>query len=192
MWLLIDNYDSFTHILHHYLLHLHSDIVIVRNDKITIAEIIALAPERIIISPGPQTPQLAGITMAAIARFHQTTPILGICLGHQALGEFFGGKLQQSARPFHGKTSVIKHDNSALFKGLPSDFKVMRYHSLIITEWENTAIRPLAFTENKELMAMQISGFPCVGIQFHPESILTEHGRTMLQNWDIMCNEKIW
>ena len=192
MWLLIDNYDSFAHILHHYLLRLEKDVRVYRNDSITIEEIRLLNPERIIISPGPLTPDLAGITLAVIEQFHKTIPILGICLGHQALGQYFGAKVVKAIRPVHGKTSVIRHDNSPMFTGIPVEYKVMRYHSLVIEKWQNSIIMPLAFAENGELMALQIKGLPCWGLQFHPESILTEYGFQLLVNWDKICKEKIW
>lgn len=189
MWILIDNYDSFTHILHHYLLQLHDDVIIYRNDAITIAEIESLNPDRIIISPGPKTPLDAGITNEVIRHFHSRKPILGICLGHQALGTFFGGTLSKAPRPVHGSTTPVFHNEKGLFFNIPSSFNVMRYHSLIIKDWEHTAIIPLAFTADQELMAFSHREHPVMGIQFHPESILTEYGPQILLNWKDMFQD---
>lgn len=186
MWLLIDNYDSFTHILHHYLLQLHADVRVYRNDELTLAQVITLDPARIIISPGPKTPAHAGITNEVIHHFHATKPILGICLGHQALGEFLGGTLVKANKPVHGSTTAINHKGGELFGSIPETFNVMRYHSLVIEGWEDTAIVPLAFTGQNELMAFTHAEFPLTGIQFHPESILTEYGMQMLQHWKDM------
>lgn len=191
MWILLDNYDSFTHILHHYLLELHPDVRIFRNDEISIAELTQLQPERIIISPGPQTPAHAGITNAVVHAFHKSTPILGICLGHQALGEYFGATLSKAVKPVHGKTSTVQHNGHALFRDIPSRFEVMRYHSLLLLDWEQTGLQGLAFTDEKELMVMMHEEYPCVGIQFHPESILTQAGMQLLKNWDgLFAKEK--
>jgi anthranilate synthase/aminodeoxychorismate synthase-like glutamine amidotransferase len=189
MWVLIDNYDSFTHILHHYLLQLHDDVVVYRNDAITIEEMKALNPDRIIISPGPKTPLDAGITNDVIRHFYNHKPILGICLGHQALGMFLGGTLSKAARPVHGSTTPVFHNEKGLFANIPSAFNVMRYHSLIIKDWEHTAIQPLAFTKEQELMAFSHQEYPVVGIQFHPESILTEYGLQILLNWKDMFQD---
>lgn len=187
MWVLIDNYDSFTHILHHYLLQLYDDVRIFRNDTITIPELIALNPERIIISPGPQTPKGAGVTNAVIHQFVTQIPILGICLGHQALGEYFGASLVHAAKPVHGNTSAVFHNGDRLFEDIPAVFNAMRYHSLVLKDWEASVVIPLAFTEEKELMAFRHKAFPATGIQFHPESILTEYGLRLLRNWDKDC-----
>jgi anthranilate synthase/aminodeoxychorismate synthase-like glutamine amidotransferase len=184
MWILLDNYDSFTHILHHYLLGLHDDVRIFRNDEISIEALQELQPERIIISPGPQTPRHAGITNAVVHAFHKTIPILGICLGHQALGEYFGATLSKAVKPVHGKTSTVAHSGHRLFEHIPQHFEVMRYHSLLLLDWEQTALQALAFTDEGELMVMRHPDYPCVGIQFHPESILTADGRQLLENWD--------
>jgi anthranilate synthase component 2/para-aminobenzoate synthetase component 2 len=189
MWVLIDNYDSFTHILHHYLLQLHDNVVVYRNDAITIEELKALNPDRIIISPGPKTPLDAGITNGVIRYFYNRKPILGICLGHQALGTFFGGTLSKAARPVHGSTTPVFHNEEGLFANIPSAFNVMRYHSLIIKDWEHTDIKPLAFTADRELMAFSHREYPVVGIQFHPESILTEYGQQILLNWKDMFRD---
>jgi len=183
MWALIDNYDSFTHILHHYLLQLHDDVRVFRNDKIDVTTLRRLAPDRIILSPGPQTPGEAGVTNEVIANFYRETPILGVCLGHQALGMFFGARLAKALRPVHGMTSAIFHDQDALFDGIPSGFNAMRYHSLILEDWEQTGIQALAFTAERELMAFRHPAFPVTGIQFNPESVLTEYGLQLLRNW---------
>lgn len=182
MWVLLDNYDSFTFILHHYLLQTGNACVVYRNDEISVQELKALNPERIIISPGPETPLQAGICMEVINEFHKTTPILGICLGHQALGMYFGGELIHT-HPMHGKTSEVKHNGHKLFEGIPSPFTAMRYHSLAIAQLDNTGLKRLAHTEDGTLMALAHEKFPCVGIQFHPESIGTEHGSQILKNW---------
>lgn len=189
MWILIDNYDSFTHILHHYLLRLHDDVVVYRNDAITIEEIKAINPSRIIISPGPKTPLDAGITNEVIRHFYNRKPILGICLGHQALGIFLGGILSKAVRPVHGSTTPVFHNAEGIFANIPSPLNVMRYHSLIIKDWEHTAIIPLAFTAEQELMAFSHQEYPVVGIQFHPESILTEYGLQILLNWKDMFRD---
>jgi anthranilate synthase/aminodeoxychorismate synthase-like glutamine amidotransferase len=186
MWALIDNYDSFTHILHHYLLQLHTDVRVFRNDDLTVEALAALDPERIIISPGPGRPLQAGITNEVIRQFHTTTPILGICLGHQALGEFYGATLVKADRPVHGSTTAVEHKHDDLFAGVPNMFQAMRYHSLILRNWGALPLKPLAFTEKRELMAFRHEHYPSVGIQFHPESILTEQGMQMLANWSAM------
>lgn len=187
MWILIDNYDSFTHILHHYLLQLNDDVRVFRNDEISLEEIIALDPERIIISPGPQTPLEAGITNDVIAHFVSEIPILGICLGHQALGIHFGATLHKALQPVHGNTASILHNQDELFDGIPQSFQAMRYHSLIIDNYDDTDIVPLALTKEHELMVFKHEFYPATGIQFHPESILTEYGLQLLRNWDRQC-----
>jgi len=183
MWALIDNYDSFTHILHHYLLQLHAEVRVWRNDELTVTDLERLAPERIIISPGPGRPSEAGITPEVVARFHRHTPILGVCLGHQALGVFYGARLAKAGYPVHGTPSPIQHAQEDVFRGLPANFPAMRYHSLVIRDWEHTELKPLAFTEDGILMAFRHKQFPSTGIQFHPESVLTAHGLQLLRNW---------
>ena len=183
MYILIDNYDSFTHILHHYLLQTGRDCVIYRNDEITVDEVAALRPERIILSPGPETPLQAGITLSVIDKFHKHIPILGVCLGHQALGMYFGAKLIKLAYPMHGKTSEVAHNGHALFHNIPDPFTAMRYHSLAVEGFEGTQLQALAHTEDGTIMALAHNEYPCVGVQFHPESVGTGHGLQLLQNW---------
>lgn len=184
MWVLIDNYDSFTYILHHYLLQCGSECVVYRNDEITIDELQKLNPTRIIISPGPETPLHAGITMDVINRFHTTTPILGVCLGHQALGMHFGAQLAHAPYPMHGKTSEVTHIQHPLFQGLGNPFTVMRYHSLVVNHFEGTGLKALAHTtDDGMIMALAHDTYPSIGIQFHPESVGTTSGLQLLQNW---------
>jgi len=191
MWILIDNYDSFSHILWHYLLAVHEEVQVVRNDALPLATIIEMQPERIILSPGPCTPQESGLTMPVVEYFFDKIPLLGICLGHQALGMFYGGKLCHAQAPVHGKTSII-HQTSPhpLFKDIPDSFEVMRYHSLIIETTGNEALLPLAFSEKDQaLMAFTHKQYPSIGIQFHPESVMTAHGMQMIQNWSEMYRQ---
>ena len=183
MVLLLDNYDSFTYNLRDYLLQLGQSCKVVRNDEMTVEELEDVDFSSAIISPGPKTPQSAGITMQFIERFHQSKPILGICLGHQAIGEFFGAQLVKANKPMHGKTSVINHTNHFLFKGLPGQFEVMRYHSLILTGLQHTGLDIIASTEENEVMAVAHRELKIAGVQFHPESILTPHGLSILKNW---------
>ncbi|MCB0698707.1 MAG: aminodeoxychorismate/anthranilate synthase component II [Chitinophagales bacterium] len=184
MWILLDNYDSFTYILLHYLQQTGNECVVYRNDELSVTELAALNPERIIISPGPETPLQAGITMDVIEHFHKTTPILGVCLGHQALGMYFGGKLVHTPYPMHGKTSEVTHNDHPLYNNIPSPCTVMRYHSLAIDEIENTGLIPLAHTvDDNTLMALAHETYPCVGIQYHPESIGTNDGQQLINNW---------
>jgi anthranilate synthase/aminodeoxychorismate synthase-like glutamine amidotransferase len=186
MWVLIDNYDSFTHILHHYLLQAGGDCVVYRNDAITIDGLIAMNPSRLILSPGPETPLQAGITMEAIARFHQHAPILGICLGHQALGMHFGATLVHAPEPVHGKVREVYHTGESVLQGIPQPFKAMRYHSLSITNLEKTELRPIAATKDGVNMGVVHEHYPCIGLQFHPESVGTPDGLQMLRNWAAM------
>ena len=183
MWALIDNYDSFTYILQHYLLQCGHECVVYRNDEVSLQQLAGLNPERLIISPGPETPVQAGITMAAIDYFHKRIPILGVCLGHQALGMYFGGKLVHTPYPMHGKTSEVTHSGHALFNGIPSPFTVMRYHSLAIEGLDGTSLRSIASTDDTTIMALAHNEYPCIGVQFHPESVGTEYGLQLLKNW---------
>jgi anthranilate synthase/aminodeoxychorismate synthase-like glutamine amidotransferase len=183
MWVLIDNYDSFTYILQHYLLQTGHECAVYRNDEITLEQLIALAPERIILSPGPETPLQAGITMAVIDHFHAHTPILGVCLGHQALGMYFGATLVHTPYPMHGKTSAVSHNSNQLFQGIPSPFTVMRYHSLAIEGLEHTGLQASAHTDDGTIMALTHTQHPCIGVQFHPESVGTDYGMQLLKNW---------
>jgi len=183
MWVLIDNYDSFTHILHHYLLQTGNECIVFRNDEITTDEIAALKPERIIISPGPETPLQAGITLQLIDRFYKYIPILGVCLGHQALGIYFGAKLVHTSYPMHGKISLVQHNGDRLFNSIPVGFNVMRYHSLAVEELGLTELDAIAHTQDGTIMALRHKQFPCYGVQFHPESVGTDYGLKILQNW---------
>lgn len=194
MWVLIDNYDSFTYILHHYLLSIHGNIEVYKNDAISLAQLIQLHPERLIISPGPETPDKAGITNEAIRYFYTKIPILGICIGHQALGIYEGALLEKAKQPMHGKISRIKFvsPNHVLVAGFKAQTEVMRYHSLVLKNWEKcTNIIPIALSaEDNELMAFTHKNLPIVGYQFHPESVLTTNGMQWLQHWDRFC--KLW
>lgn len=184
MWILLDNYDSFTYILHHYLLQTGAECIVRKNDELTVAELAAMNPERLIVSPGPETPLQAGITLEAIAHFHDKIPILGVCLGHQALGMHFGAKLIHIPYPMHGKTSQVTHNDHPLFNDLPNPTDVMRYHSLAIEELNGTGLQSIAMsTDDNIIMAVAHETHPCVGIQFHPESIGTTDGMKMLKNW---------
>ncbi|MBA3829711.1 MAG: aminodeoxychorismate/anthranilate synthase component II [Taibaiella sp.] len=186
MWVLIDNYDSFTYILHHYLLLTGNECTVYHNDELSISQLSALDPERIIISPGPETPLQAGISMGVVKHFHKRIPILGVCLGHQAIGMHFGAKLAHAAYPMHGKTSSMYHAGHPLFTGIASPFTAMRYHSLIIEHLEGTGLSSIAHTDDGTIMAVAHQQYPCIGIQFHPESILTGCGQQMLNNWAAM------
>lgn len=183
MWILLDNYDSFTHILHHYLLLTGHECDVYRNDQLTLTQLINLKPERLILSPGPRTPTEAGITMDAIAHFYNSIPILGVCLGHQALGMYFGAQLVRAPYPMHGKVSSILHNEAGIFNRIPSPTQVMRYHSLAITLSGNEALTATAHTDDGTIMALQHNTYPCVGVQFHPESVGTVAGQQMLDNW---------
>ncbi len=192
MWVLIDNYDSFSHILRHYLLGVHEEVRVIRNDALPLEAIIALNPERIIISPGPCTPQESGITMSVIEYFFDKIPILGICLGHQALGLFYGGSLRKAQVPVHGKTSIIRQvaPPHPVFKDIPQSFKAMRYHSLIIDASPNDHLHLLAYSEQDHaLMAFAHKQYPSIGMQFHPESVLTPYGMQLIRNWSQLYRE---
>ena len=184
MILLIDNYDSFTYNLYQYMGIFNDDIKVVRNDKITIEEIKALAPECIVLSPGPKSPKEAGICIDAVREFYDKIPILGICLGHQSIGEAFGATVSYAKKIFHGKQSEITHTGDSVFTGIDSPIKVARYHSLAVQkEGLPDCLRILAETDDGEIMAMRHKEYPVVGLQFHPESIYTEHGKRMFENF---------
>ncbi len=179
MILIIDNYDSFVHNIARYVRELGVHANVVRNDEV---------PERIfakgiIISPGPCTPNEAGASLDVIKKYSGTIPILGVCLGHQAIGQVFGGKVVRAKSPMHGDSSGITHDSSTIFKGLPQGFAVGRYHSLIVEDVENTGLKVTARSDDGEIMGLQHETHPTFGVQFHPESILTEHGYDMLKNF---------
>ncbi|MCD6188203.1 MAG: aminodeoxychorismate/anthranilate synthase component II [Desulfuromusa sp.] len=184
MLLMIDNYDSFTYNLVQYFLELGEEVKVVRNDKLTLDDIEDLAPQRLVISPGPRTPKEAGISVAAIQRFAGKIPLLGICLGHQAITEAFGGKVVRADRLMHGKTSPIFHDESGLYQNLPNPFTATRYHSLL-AERESfpDSLKITAWTEEGEIMGLQHCELPVWGLQFHPESILTTEGMDLLHNF---------
>lgn len=183
MLLLLDNYDSFTYNLQDYFLQLQQPCAVVRNDEKTLDEIIALQPVGIIISPGPETPSRAGLMMTVIDHFHQQLPVLGICLGHQGIGEYFGATLEHAEKPMHGKTSAISHQGHPVFKNIESPFQAMRYHSLILKNIHQTPLQIIATSENGEVMAIAHPHFKLCGIQFHPESVLTPDGMLLLDNW---------
>ena len=183
MILVIDNYDSFTFNLVQYLGELGETPLIFRNDKITPEEIAEHNPDHILISPGPCTPLEAGVSMEVVRRFSGRIPILGVCLGHQSIAAVFGGQVIRAPRLMHGKTSPIYHDGQGLFAGLPSPFTATRYHSLIVPEPLPDCLVRTAWTAEGELMGLQHVEHPTFGLQFHPESILTEHGHAMLRNF---------
>ncbi len=182
--LVIDNYDSFTYNLVHFLGELGADSKVFRNDKITLDEIAAMAPEGIVLSPGPSTPNEAGICLALIDRFKETTPILGVCLGHQAIGQAMGGDVIRAPQLMHGKTSKINHSGKGLFRGLNSGFEATRYHSLTVKpETLPASLEVTATTDDGLIMGLQHRKLPLHGVQFHPESIASENGHALLQNF---------
>ena len=184
MILVLDNYDSFTYNLVQYLGELGATMRVARNNKISVEEIERLEPEGIVISPGPGTPDGAGISLALIRRFHQTIPILGVCLGHQAIGQAFGGTVARAQKQMHGKTSTIHHDNRGVFASLPQDFEATRYHSLVVLDQGFPAdLEISARAEDGEIMGLRHRRFPVEGVQFHPESILTGQGKALLRNF---------
>ncbi len=186
MILVIDNYDSFTYNLVQYLGELGADIVVRRNDAIEVEDVAALAPTGIVLSPGPCAPSQAGVTVPLIRRWGSTIPTLGVCLGHQAIGEAYGGRVVRARRVMHGKCSTVEHDGRGVFEGLPSPLPVMRYHSLIV-ERESLPIElevvASATDDPSEIHALRHRSHPVWGVQFHPESILTTGGKTMLENF---------
>lgn len=184
MIVLIDNYDSFTFNLVHYLGGLGADVVVRRNDKIAVDEVMALKPEGIVLSPGPCTPNEAGICLALIKAASPTIPMFGVCLGHQAMGQVFGGKVIRAPQMVHGKVSEIGHDATGVFRGINGPFKATRYHSLIVERSSMPAeLRVNAQTADGLVMGMAHTSLPLHGVQFHPESIASEHGHLMLQNF---------
>ncbi len=184
MLLMIDNYDSFTYNIVQYFGQLGEEVHVHRNDKITLAEIELLQPARLVISPGPCSPEEAGISVAAIRHFAGKIPILGVCLGHQSIGTAFGGTVVRSSTLMHGKTSPIHHDGKELFKDLPNPFQATRYHSLIVDRPTlPDCLETTAWTENGEIMGLRHKTLPLWGVQFHPESILTEAGMELLNNF---------
>ncbi len=189
MLLMIDNYDSFTYNLVQYFGELGQEVKVVRNDALTVAEIAALEPERIVISPGPCTPNEAGVSLEILEELSGRVPILGVCLGHQSLGQAFGGKVIRAKTIMHGKTSMIRHTGKGVFAGLPDPFEATRYHSLVVERdslpdcLEITAWTEHADGSFDEIMGLRHKSLPVEGVQFHPESILTQHGHAMLENF---------
>ncbi|MDH5512936.1 MAG: aminodeoxychorismate/anthranilate synthase component II [Gammaproteobacteria bacterium] len=184
MLLMIDNYDSFTYNLVQYLGELGEDVRVVRNDQITVPEIEKLKPDHIVISPGPCTPNEAGVSVEAIQKLGGRIPILGVCLGHQSIGQAYGGKIVRARRLMHGKTSMIRHENKGVFAGLPNPFEATRYHSLVIDpDSVPGELEVTARTDDGEIMGVRHKTLPVEGVQFHPESILTQHGHDILRNF---------
>lgn len=186
---MIDNYDSFTFNLVQYLQMLGAEVKVVRNDELTVDDVERLAPERIVISPGPCTPNEAGISLELVERLGPRIPILGVCLGHQAIGQVYGGEVVRAKRIMHGKTSPIRHRGQGVFAGLPDGYEATRYHSLVVAPASvPDCLEVTAWTEDEdggfeEVMGLRHRGHPVEGVQFHPESILTEHGHALLQNF---------
>lgn len=181
---MIDNYDSFTYNLVQYFSELGEEVVVYRNDEITLDKISQLHPERIVISPGPCTPNEAGVSLSVIKQFSQNIPVLGVCLGHQSIGQAFGGRIIHAKQLMHGKTSPIFHHDSGVFRGLPNPFIATRYHSLVIERSTlPDCLEITAWTEDDEIMGIRHKTLAIEGIQFHPESILSEHGHQMLENF---------
>jgi anthranilate synthase component 2 len=189
MILMIDNYDSFTYNLVQYLQALGAEVRVERNDALTVEQIEKLAPERIVVSPGPCTPNEAGVSLQVIERLGPTTPVLGVCLGHQSIGQAYGGKVIRAGNIMHGKTSRIRHEGRGVFAGLPDGYEATRYHSLVVERASLPAsLEITAWTENadgsfEEIMGLRHREYPVEGVQFHPESILTEHGHALLKNF---------
>ena len=181
--LLLDNYDSFTYNLQDYFSQLNFPCIVLRNDEKSLEEITGMNPMSIILSPGPETPSKAGIMMDLIKHFHDKIPVLGICLGHQGIGEFFGASLVRAEKIMHGKTSPVLHDHHEIFDQIPSPFDAMRYHSLILQNLERTTLQVIAQTQTGEVMSIIHPRHKICGIQFHPESILTSYGLSILNNW---------
>lgn len=182
MIVLIDNYDSFTFNLFHYLGGLGADVAVHRNDKISVADVMASQPDAIVLSPGPCTPNEAGICLALIEKAAPTIPVLGVCLGHQAIGQAFGGKVVRAA-PIHGKVSEVKHDGTGIFRGINSPLKATRYHSLVVERASMPAALKVNAETDRLVMGLMHDTLPVHGVQFHPESIASEHGHLMLKNF---------
>ena len=189
MLLMIDNYDSFTYNLVQYLQALGAEVRVERNDALTVDEIEKLSPQRIVISPGPRTPNDAGVSMEVIERLGPASPILGVCLGHQSIGQVYGGDVIRAGRIMHGKTSRIRHEGKGVFAGLPDAYEATRYHSLVVDKTTlPSALEITAWTDNEdgsmeEIMGLRHREYPVEGVQFHPESILTQHGHALLKNF---------
>ena len=190
MVIVIDNYDSFTYHLVQYLGELGAEVEVYRNDRVDVDAVRAKRPSHILISPGPGNPTEAGVSRELIAALGDEIPVLGVCLGHQCIGEVFGGTVERAARLMHGKTSQVYHDGEDLFSGVPSPFEATRYHSLIVTEPLPEELKATAFTKDGEVMALRHRSRPIFGVQFHPEAILTQHGKQILKNflaWRTPC-----
>jgi len=184
MLIMIDNYDSFTYNLVQYFGELDQDVKVFRNDQVTVGEIEALNPDHVVISPGPCTPNEAGVSIDVIKAFAGKRPVLGVCLGHQAIGQAFGGKIVHAKELMHGKTSMVHHNGEGVFKGLPTPFEATRYHSLVIErESLPDCLAITAWTDDGEIMGVRHKEFAVEGVQFHPESILSEHGHDLLRNF---------
>ena len=185
MVLVIDNYDSFTYNLVQYLGELGADVRVMRNDVVSLEDVVAARADRIVISPGPGRPEAAGVTMSVIRRLGETTPILGVCLGHQAIGAVFGGEVVRAGVPMHGKTSTIEHDGQGVFSGIAGPFVASRYHSLVVAESGLPAALAIAARtrEDANIMGLRHRTWPVHGVQFHPESILTGEGKHILRNF---------
>ncbi|NBU58422.1 MAG: aminodeoxychorismate/anthranilate synthase component II [Betaproteobacteria bacterium] len=184
MLLMIDNYDSFTYNLVQYFGELGQDVRVHRNDEITVEDIARMRPDHIVVSPGPCTPNEAGISVATIRRFAGEIPILGVCLGHQSIGQAFGGRIVRAKQLMHGKTSLVHHNDTSVFRGLPNPFTATRYHSLVIErESIPDSLEITAWADDGEIMGVRHKTLAVEGVQFHPESILTEHGHAMLGNF---------
>ena len=184
MILLIDNYDSFTYNLYQYLCELGAEVSVVRNDKITLDQIRNMSPEKIVVSPGPCTPDKAGISNEVVREFGPIIPVLGVCLGHQCVGQTFGGIVGKAGEIMHGKTSLIHHDGEGVFSGVPSPFEAIRYHSLVVYKEDlPNELEVTAWTENGIVMGIRHKEYDIQGIQFHPESIMTQYGKEILGNF---------
>ena len=184
MLVMIDNYDSFTYNIVQYLGELGEEVRTFRNDEISVAEIAKLSPDRIMVSPGPGTPDSAGVSLEVIKYFAGKVPLMGVCLGHQSIGQAFGGKIVHAIDVMHGKTSMVEHNGSELFANIPSPYRVTRYHSLVVERKSLPAeFEVMAWTSDGEIMGLRHREMQLVGVQYHPESILTEHGHRLLQNF---------